>query len=130
MTLRHKCTEGNCFKERYLPDWGILKDCFPRGIMPSDVDGIVEVNGYVLMLEWKTPGGALSTGQRIMFESMTRDSKKIRVLVIFGPKGEPQHIQLFQNGKARFKQKVDLEFLRWYCEEWALFAENNKNVAA
>ena len=33
-----------------------LLNCFPRGIMPTDVDGEVEVNGNYLRLEFKEEG--------------------------------------------------------------------------
>lgn len=126
MTLRHKCDKGGCYKEKYLPDWGILKGCFPRGIEPSDVDGIVEIDGSVLMLEWKPAPGALTKGQRIMFEKITGTCPNVRVLVIYGPKNSPTQIQLFQHGRSRFKQQANVDFLRWYCEEWGALAQKRK----
>lgn len=123
MTLRHQCSLNGCYKER-LPDWGILDGCFPRGIRPSDVDGIVELNEHVLMLEWKPRFGSLTRGQLFMFQNMTRGSPKVQVLVIYGDKDTPAEIELYQNGTSRFRQACDVEFLRWFCQQWGLFAES------
>lgn len=128
MTLRHQCSLNGCYKER-LPDWGILDGCFPRGIRPSDVDGIVELNEHVLMLEWKPKLGSLTRGQLFMFQNMTRGSPKVQVLVIYGDKDTPAEIELYQNGTARFRQACDVEFLRWFCQQWGLFAESRSNYS-
>ena len=129
MTLRHKCSVGGCYKERYLPDWGILDGCFPRGIKPSDIDGVVEINGYMLFLEWKTPGGKVSVGQRRMFERQTQYATRQQVLIIYGDLGKPTRIELIQNGKTRFNQECDIEFLRWHCEQWGLYADGADRAA-
>jgi hypothetical protein len=63
MTIRHACGAGNCFKDRYLPDWGMLDKCFPRDIKPSDVDGVVEINSHLLWLEWKSEAKKVPRGQ-------------------------------------------------------------------
>lgn len=123
MTLRHQCDTQGCYKEK-LPDWGILDGCFPRGIRPSDVDGIVEINGHFLMLEWKPLNGFLTRGQLLMFQNITAGSPKGQVLVIYGDKSEPAEIEIYQRGRWQFRQKCDLAFLRWFCQQWGIFATN------
>ncbi|MGC3982798.1 MAG: hypothetical protein QM808_16225 [Steroidobacteraceae bacterium] len=122
MTIRHQCSERGCYKEQ-LPDWAILDGCFPRGIRPSDVDGIVEINQSVLMLEWKPRMGALTKGQLLLFQNMTSGSPKVQVLVIYGDTGVPGEIELYQHGAIKFRQPCDTSFLRWFCQQWGLFAE-------
>lgn len=123
MTLHHQCNRDGCYKDR-LPDWGILDGCFPRGIRPSDVDGVVELNEHLLMLEWKPRNGSLTRGQLLMFQNVTRGSPKVQCLVIYGDLGVPAEIELYQRGKRRFRQACDLEFLRWFCQQWGVFAES------
>lgn len=66
MTLRWNCENRGCYRDS-LPDWGVFDDCFPRGIKVSDVDGIVEIGGAFLMIEWKGGRGvSLPEGQRRM----------------------------------------------------------------
>lgn len=122
MTIRHQCEQDGCYKSR-LPDWGILDGCFPRGIKPSDVDGIVEINGWFLMLEWKPLNGFLSTGQRLMFQNITANAPKGQALIIFGDKDVPSEIELWQRGKRQFRQRCDLAFLSWFCQQWGIFAD-------
>lgn len=66
MNLRWDCGRQGCYRNA-LPDWAVFNDCFPRGIRVSDVDGIVEIGGAFLMIEWKGGKGVgLPEGQRRM----------------------------------------------------------------
>ena len=82
MTLRHDCARSGCYKET-LPDWGVLAGCFPGRIAPTDVDGVVEIHGRVLVLEWKRPAGRLLMGQEILLKHLARTG--FTVFVIWGP---------------------------------------------
>ncbi len=124
MTLQHKCTrQTGCYKEKFLPDWGILDGCFPRNIKPSDIDGVIEINGHVLFLEWKPKDKPLSNGQRRMFLTMTRDAPKQQVFIVYGDKDVPFEIELIQHGERKFRQPCDLGLLRWLCAQWGIVAD-------
>lgn len=125
MTLRHRCEQHGCYKDK-LPDWSILDGCFPRGIRPSDIDGIVELNEHALLLEWKPRDGVLTKGQRLLFQNLTRGSPKVQALIVYGDPSVPSEIELIQRGQRRFRQRCELEFLRWFCEQWSVFAERTK----
>jgi hypothetical protein len=60
--LRHECDRDGCYQDR-LPSWDWMRGCFPRGSMPTDLDGVVEINGHVLFIEQKGRGGFVSGGQ-------------------------------------------------------------------
>lgn|GEM_PF-2197537 len=128
MTIQHQCARNGCYKDK-LPDWAILEGCFPRGIRPSDVDGIIEMSGHILMLEWKPANATLSTGQRLLFLNMTRSSPLTQAIVIYGDIGIPHEIELYQGGVRKFRQACDLEFLRWFCRQWGQFADVSKSRA-
>lgn len=72
-------------------DWEFLNKCFTRGIKVSDIDGIVERNGFFLVLETKRPTAGQPTGQRILFEQMVRTGKFV-VIYIWGEPNEPDTI--------------------------------------
>lgn len=78
--LRHLCARDGC-KVDQEPDLSWLAGCFPRGIMPSDVDAWVEVNGHFLFIEYKGPGGSLRDGQRIALKRLS-GQKNTTVMVI------------------------------------------------
>ena len=69
--LRWDCAADGCFNVKRRPKIEMFADCFPRRINFGDVDGIVELNGFFCLLEWKGAGGAIKTGQRITFEKLT-----------------------------------------------------------
>lgn len=75
-----------------LWDWGFLDDCFfQTGIRVTDIDGCVERNGYLLLLETKAPGVPLKIGQKRLFEAFVRNGIGT-VIVIWGKPGQPQQL--------------------------------------
>ena len=90
--LRHNCSGGeNCFIDR-LPSWDGLLDAskFPRGIIPMDIDGFVEINGHYLFLEQKGPGVILcQPGQGYALRALARLPRV--TVVFFRPAGTDQY---------------------------------------
>lgn len=73
--IRHSCQGQGCFLDLHAPNWGVLDGVLPRGIRPSDLDGVIEMNGRFLWLEYKGPGAALPRGQRLMYEALALTPK-------------------------------------------------------
>lgn len=69
--FRWDCKIKGCYYES-LPDWDDLIECFPRGIRPTDVDGLVEIGGRVLFMEEKCAGVAPHEGQRRALLSLSK----------------------------------------------------------
>lgn len=69
--MRWDCKRQGCFNTKKRPKIELLADCLPGRIAFGDVDAIVEVCGNFLLLEWKDHG-QLGTGQRLLFERLTR----------------------------------------------------------
>ena len=70
--FRHDCGEAERCYIRHLPNWDDLIEAFPRGIRPTDVDGLVEVGGQLLFMEEKSAGAHLPEGQRRAFLNLAR----------------------------------------------------------
>ena len=66
---RWNCDEKGCYTMS-LPSWDDLLDCFPRGIRPTDIDGMVEINGWVLIIDQKEPGKTFEEGQRRAYNAL------------------------------------------------------------
>lgn len=81
--LRHDCGSQGCFNLTRRPKIELFADCFPGKIAMADIDGIVEINGRFLFLEWKTPDAQLSTGGRITVANLSKIPGSI-VLVVWG----------------------------------------------
>lgn len=129
--MRWNCKEkGKCFRA-LCPKLGAFDECFPGKIGMSDVDGMVEIAGRFLFLEWKSDGGHLTTGQRIAFERLTSlspDPMKVTVIVVCGdPESMTvQSVQVFHSGKSRGTVDCDINGLQQRMADWAARASQSK----
>jgi metallo-beta-lactamase family protein len=55
--MRWDCAEQGCFNHKKRPKIELFADCLPGRIAFSDIDAIAEINGNLLLLEWKDPFG-------------------------------------------------------------------------
>lgn len=101
-------------------DWACLDGCFDRGISPSDVDGIVEVNGKFLLLETKSPTARLSTGQHRMFNNFPGT-----VLVIWGEPEKPEEMMSIFHGKSQRRNAATLSGVRDFVGRWFRWADES-----
>jgi len=91
----------------------------------GDVDGIVEINGNALMLEWKTHQG-LPTGQKIMYERLSRGGQ-VTVFIIHGNAETMQcrSYGIYYRGKFSGMREATLESIKDRMRKWNNYAENN-----
>lgn len=127
--MRWNCREkGKCYNETLRPRIEEFAGCFPGRVSFSDVDGIVELGGYFLLLEWKSDGGTVQGGQRIMYQNMTAESHRFTVIVVNGHPREMtvNSIQVFRRGKAAAVEPCDFEALHARVKAWADEASSRK----
>jgi hypothetical protein len=94
-------------------------------IKPTDVDGLVERNGWFLFLEAKGPKVPLKQGQKILLERLA-ENPHVTVIVIWGDKNNPEQIMLM-NGKSEPKiRPCDTEELRRVVSEWYQYADRRR----
>ena len=106
-----------------LWDWKILDGCFGNTkIAVSDIDGVVERNGYTLFLETKRPGVPIPLGQHIMFDRW-RKTGFATVIVIFGEANNPQEMQIYWKDKIYPKRPADVDTLRQAVTSWFEYAD-------
>ena len=123
--MRWDCAKQGCFNRVKRPKIEIFADCLPGRIAFSDVDAIVEINGNLLLLEWKDHQ-EISRGQRILFERMTRLCPAT-VLVVEGDAEtmDVGSIRTIWNGTISIAEPADVELLRRYIRDWADYALAN-----
>lgn len=129
--MRYNCDRSGCFNVKKRPKIEAFADCFPGKINFTDVDGIVEINGHVLMLEWKPAPVDLPTGQRIMFEHLTADGSHAVIVVA----GDPEtmtvsHCATVFSGAASPWRPASLEDVKGRMEKWSSWARTNKRKVA
>src|SRR5690349_8230975 len=107
-----------------LWDWAILDDCFTGKIRPTDIDGLVERNGCFLLLEAKSPGVSIGTGQQRTFDALL--SKGFTIIIIWGKPQQPERIRVstMHNGKVvTHEQPANADVLRAMVRRWFLFVD-------
>ena len=117
--LTWDCERDGCFNKVHRLKFHVFADCFPNKINFSDVDGIVEMKGKVLMLEWKSKKGTLPLGQQIMYTriSITGDTT---VLCIVGSAEtmECTHYGFFWKGKWNKYRTATLLDIKDFIKRW------------
>ena len=113
-------------------NWQPFNVCFPgTKIRITDLDGMVERNGFFLLLETKGPGVPVPLGQSIMFERLVVD-KGFAVMILWGRQveGMPPEVERFEvwvSDKAGGKtvkayDTGGLDRAVWAVREWFKFA--------
>jgi len=121
--MRWDCDKNGCFNKLCRPKIEAFADCFPGRINFGDVDGIVEVSGNILMLEWKRKPG-IPTGQRRMYEAITmRDGFNVVCGVGNAETMQVDSFTYFHNGKESMPVAASLNDLKSYMRRWALWAQ-------
>ena len=119
--MRWDCSpdKDGCYRKLGQPDLTVLDECFPGRIAMTDVDGLVEINGRFLFIEWKRRGD-VPAGQRIMFERLTRHPE-FTILVILGdPRTMAvERYDVFQGGRRKGWRDCDLSALKRHVRAWA-----------
>jgi len=126
--LRWDCEKQGCFNKKRRPKIEIFSDCFPGRINFGDVDGIVEINGRGLFLEWKGNNGNIPKGQQILHEKLTKDGLLTTLCVV----GDPEEMKcekycLFFKGKQTKFKECDLAKVKHIIKKWVNYAQNNSN---
>jgi len=126
--MRWDCATQGCFNTKKRPKIELFADCLPGKIAMTDVDGIVEIGGNMLLLEWKDHQ-ELSTGQRLLFKRMTRSSPAT-VLIVEGDAEfmTVDSVRIVWNGTIEQPQYLDLEGLRKMIRQWAVWATKSPVV--
>ena len=119
--MRWDCSpdKDGCYRRLGQPDLTVLDECFPGRIAMTDVDGLVEINGQFLFIEWKRRGD-VPAGQRIMFERLTR-YPEFTVLVVLGDPGTmaAERYDVFRRGQRRGWRDCSLPELKRHVRAWA-----------
>lgn len=128
--LRWNCQKDGCFNDECRLKFEVFSDCFPGRINFSDVDGIVEMNGKALMVEWKFDCLSIPRGQQIMFENMTRGGD-ISVICVSGDasKMEVRAICAYTKGKFWPWHPANMDRLKIQIRRWVLNAQRKDRRA-
>lgn len=111
--------------------YGWLKGAFPRGILPTDIDGLVEINGHFLLMEFKHEDalrtGRVPKGQYFMLARLI-DTKSFTVFMVgTNERSHPSILQILYpstSSKPRaLIDPIDENGVYEQCQKWAQWAE-------
>ena len=111
-----------------------MKGCFPRGILPTDIDGEVEINGHFLRFEFKHENqlrnGAIPKGQYMALSRLVKAGLFTVMLIGVDDAGSPTCCELWHsNGKKVPLKDCDREHIRQLCKRWSVYAEKDAESA-
>jgi hypothetical protein len=127
--MKWDCEKQGCFNEKKRPKIEEFHDCFPGQINFSDVDGIVEIDGRFLLLEWKPHSGQILRGQELMYERITgRGDGDFVVFVVAGDAESMRvsDLSMFVRGRQQPWQCCDLDGLKAQIRRWVEFTKGQK----
>lgn len=128
--IKWDCPSDGCYRD-HLPDWTPFNDCFPRtGIRISDIDGMVEIGGHFLFLEWKPARVPVPEGQ---LNALARLSvlPRVTVLILWGTDTlHPEQWQVIHQGELHPAHPVDHDTLHAFIAAWATTADAEAHPAS
>ena len=117
--LRWDCKKSGCFNVERRPKIEVFDDCFPGAIAFGDVDAIVEIDGRVMLLEWKGDGGDVKGGQHIMYSKISKQYD-VTVCVVHGNAKtmEIDDFSFYLNGELLNARKGGIMDLKRQLRAW------------
>jgi len=119
------CQRRGCFNVHKRPKIEVFAECLPGRIAFSDVDGIVEINGNLLVLEWKNRPH-IPTGQRLLYERWTANGPTAVILVVGDARDMTvEEIAYVSGGEIAPWRDMDLAGLKEVIRDWAEWASSH-----
>lgn len=97
--MRWDCREHGCFNYLKRPKIELFAECFPGNIGLSDIDGIVEIAGQGLMVEWKPAAITMIGGQHLMFTRLSKHGLTVFVIAGNAKTMDVTHLAYYFQGR-------------------------------
>lgn len=113
------------FEERWRYQWplGIFDEYLPGKCGFTDIDGIVEINGHILVLETKG-AGCVPLGQKLTLSALQR--RRVTSMVVWGKPMQPTKVRIYYpGGQVKEYPSVDLAWLTEKVRGWATWAQRH-----
>ena len=125
--MRYSCESKGCYYDQ-LPDWSDINNSFPGDIRPTDIDGMVEINGHVLFLEQKGIGAPVTGGQARAFRALSAKPNITVVVMRSGTKFEMETLFYVDGHGTGWKPMYRSDLLAWF-EVWSDHAKAVEGAA-
>lgn len=125
--LRHDCKRDGCYHDQ-LPDWSDINECFPRSIYPTDIDGMVEINGHILFIEQKSVGASLTKGQIRAFLALSKKPNVTVIAIRPGAQYEMEALFYRRGSGSGWQPMYRSDLLQWF-KSWSETADRAEVLA-
>lgn len=126
--MQWNCEKQGCFNKKKRPKIELFAECLPDKIAFGDVDGLVEIKGNLLFLEFKAHAN-VPRGQRILYERITRLAPATVLIVQADAETmEVSGVSYVFKGIIESQVKMDLQGLKSTIREWAEWAMENPAI--
>lgn len=120
-----KWLQGRCF------NWGFLRGAFPRGCVPSDCDGEIEINGHFLRFEMKYVDAVrkqrMGIGQERHLKALVKTGFFTVFVVGHDDKMECKCVRIWhqtpQGFTEKYKRECDNQEVFELSKNWSDYAE-------
>lgn len=103
-----------------------LKGAFPRGILPTDIDGEVEVNGNFLRFEFKHENAALNgylpKGQACALQRLVQHAPFTVLLIATNDEGDVTYHNRWHRTEKTGWVPSSKQIIKELCSKWAEWA--------
>lgn len=123
-----KLLDGICYRDTYAPKFNVFSECFPGKIEMSDADGIVEINGNFLCVEFKYSIDNISEydGQTRMLKRMsTIPGWSVAFIECDARTMACTGVRWVVDGSLEDKHDVDIDDVKAIFAEWSEHARKN-----
>ena len=126
--IRWDCERQGCFNKKVRPKIEEFADCFPGNNAMGDLDGVVEHDGKLLIMEWKSSRKGLEEAQNILAKNIS-DGEQITYLEVVGNAEtmEVMGFRTYMGGEANEWQRTGLAGLKKFMKSWADWAWNKSD---
>ena len=107
-------------------DWSPLKPAIPRGGVPCDIDGFLEINSHFLFIEAEKEGKKRSVGQDLALVRLSMQPRMSVLIVEWSPyaNNTEKHIsKIYKIGHSDDTLGAGWHTLRDLVESWCQWAE-------
>lgn len=127
--MRHKKKTTRAIRSRQafldaIWDWGFLDGAAPRGCLPTDIDGALEIGGRFLIIEAKPPRGSMSGGQRRFYQALNAAPNMNVVLMYGDPKSQTVTEYQVMGHHDRPVSTTTEDFYE-FVSDWSSWADEN-----
>ncbi len=122
--MQWKCRQLGCYNEKARPKIEVFAECLPGFCAMGDVDGLVELRGFFLILEWKSNRSPIPDGQRIWFDKLARMPGRMFTVLCVAGNAETMrvtHTAYVEPGRLLWVAH-DLDYVKRFIHAWGKWA--------